>query len=158
MKNHRTITVTLLAAVLLASACGEGATTEAAQGPDPTDGTVTTTTETETEMPTEPTNDQWTVTTTRDDLIQVEPMAPIEVVADPTDPSAVLVHFQGAAEPCSGFDVEVTETEETVEVALFQGLDPNVAAMSCIAQVFDYEITVPLDAPLGDRTVEVVEA
>jgi len=27
--------------------------------------------------------------------------------------------------------------------------------MSCIAQVFDYEMVIPLAAPLGDRTINI---
>lgn len=93
----------------------------------------------------------------RTDLISLQTTAPDEVVADPTDDSRLLVRFTGAAEPCSGAAVTVTETDADVTVLLETGLDPNVAAMSCIAQVFDYEITVALDAPLGDRTITIAD-
>jgi len=97
----------------------------------------------------------FTPTTARDDLISLQTTTPDEVIADPDDDSVLLIRFEGAAEPCSGAAVTVAETDADVAVVLETGLDPNAAAMSCIAMVFDYEIAVPLDAPLGDRTITV---
>jgi hypothetical protein len=76
-------------------------------------------------------------------------------VVDPDDDRRLLLHFEGAAEPCSGAAVSVEESEAAVVVDFQVGLDPNAAAMTCIAQVFDYEIVIPLDAPLGDRTINL---
>lgn len=101
--------------------------------------------------------DGLTAITARTDLISLQTTAPDEVIVDPTDGSQLLAHFVGAAEPCSGAAVTVTETDADVTVLLETGLDPNAAAMSCIAQVFDYEITVALDAPLGDRTITIAD-
>lgn len=74
-----------------------------------------------------------------------------EVVA--IDDQRLAVRYEGAAEPCALANVTVTETDSSVTVLLETGLHPNAAAMSCIAQVFDYEIRVTLDAPLGDREI-----
>lgn len=103
-----------------------------------------------------PPTDGYTRLIPRDDLVSLQPRTPDEVVADPADDRRLLIRFQGAAEPCSGAAIEITESADTVTVTLQEGLDPNAAAMSCIAQVFDYEIAVVLDAPLGDREISVV--
>jgi len=126
----------------------------AACGPDDPD----TTTET-TEDLVQPTDDgadsDYTPLTPRADLISLAPGAIDEIVADPTNDSQLLLHFEGAAEPCSGAAVTVTESSTSVIIEFQVGLDPNAAAMSCIAQVFDYEIVIPLEAPLGDRTINI---
>ena len=72
------------------------------------------------------------------------------------DGSSLLVRFTNAAEPCALARAATTETESTVEVLLETGLNPNAAAMSCIAQVFAYEIETPLAAPVGDRELIAV--
>lgn len=95
----------------------------------------------------------FTAMTARTDLISLQSATPDEVVVNPRNDRQLLVHFVGAAEPCSGAIVTVVESEDDVSVVLETGLDPNAAAMSCIAQVFDYEITVELDAPLDGRTI-----
>lgn len=107
--------------------------------------------------PTPDVSDGFTPLTPRNDLIQLQSVNPAEVLADPNDDQRLLIRFQGAAEPCYGATVEVTETEDTVTVALREGLDPNAAAMSCIAQVFDYEVVAPLGAPLGERMISVAD-
>ena len=93
--------------------------------------------------------------TPRTDLVSLQSATPDDVVAHPSDDQQLLIHFVGAAEPCSGAAVTVTETDADVTVVLETGLDPNAAAMSCIAQAFDYEIIITLEAPLGDRTITV---
>lgn len=101
--------------------------------------------------------DGFTPMTARTDLVSLQVTNPDQVIVDPNDETRVLIHFVGAAEPCSGAAVTLTETDGDVTVLLETGLDPNAAAMSCIAQVFDYEIVVQLDAPLGERAI-VTEA
>lgn len=98
-------------------------------------------------------NPGFTPMTPRTDLVSLQLTTPDEVLIDPDNDERLLIRFQGAAEPCSGAAVTVTETDTAVTVLLETGLDPNAAAMSCIAQVFEYEIAVPLDASLGDRNI-----
>ena len=100
------------------------------------------------------TTDGFTPMTPRTDLVQLKVSEP-EIMADPADNTRLLLHFEGAAEPCAGAAVSVVESDTDVSIVFQTGLDPNVAAMSCIAGVFDYEIVVQLDAPLGDRTIDV---
>lgn len=88
------------------------------------------------------------------ELVSGQPALISEVVT--IDDQTLGVRYEGAAEPCAMANVTVTETDASVEVALETGLNPNAAAMSCIAQVFNYEIQVSLDQPIGDREVIVV--
>ncbi len=98
----------------------------------------------------------YTRLTPRSDLVSLEPGLVEKIIVDPDNVQQLLLHFQGASEPCSGVALGVEETDTSVIVDLQVGLDPNAAAMSCIAQVFDYEVVLRLDAPLGDRTINVV--
>lgn len=159
--RHRLLAL-VTALALGVSACG--ADEETVDAGAPSDDTTPAETLPEgDDMTTEPddqttddqTTDGYTPTTPRTDLVSLQPATPDEVVVDPTDDSQLLIHFTGAAEPCSGAAVTVTETDSDVTVVLETGLDPNAAAMSCIAQVFDYEIVVPLEAPLADRTIAI---
>lgn len=131
ISRHRFLA--LLAAVSLGiAACGGGETVDAGEA---TGG--------------------FTPMTPRTDLEMLQIGVPAEIVVDPNDDSRLLIHFEGAAEPCSGAAVTVTETDTDVAIVFQIGLDPNAAAMSCIAQVFDYEIAVQLEAPLGERAIGI---
>lgn len=151
-----------VAAALVLSACSDEPDEIIAVSDPSGEDTPAETTEDDTmdDQPvTDPATDgRWERTRTRSDLIQTQPATPIEVVVDPDDDAVVLVRYEGAAEPCSGVDVELIESDDAVEVQLISGLDPDVAAMSCIAGVFDYEVAVPLSAPLGDRSLRIAAA
>ena len=161
--RHRLLAITAAVALGLA-ACGADETIDAVAGGvplegEPTEQTDDTTPEADpigeavTPDPTAEATSGFTPLIPRTDLVQLRPATPDEVIVDPTNDQRLLVRFQGAAEPCSGAAITITETDTEVTVVLEVGLDPNAAAMSCIAQVFDYESVVPLAAPLGDRTI-----
>ncbi|MGI9614377.1 MAG: hypothetical protein ACR2QO_15810 [Acidimicrobiales bacterium] len=76
---------------------------------------------------------------------------PIDDVVVSEDGDRLGVRYEGASEPCAGAFAEVAETVDTVTITLETGLNPNAAAMTCIAQVIRYELAVPLENPLGDR-------
>jgi hypothetical protein len=84
-----------------------------------------------------------------DDLVDPQP-APIDDVAVGTE-QAIIVRYQNGYAPCAGARVTVVETDSTIEVSLETGLDPNAAAMSCLAGITGYEQTVLLASPIGDR-------
>lgn len=88
-------------------------------------------------------------TTSRPDLLSPTPATIDELVAG--DGENVLVRYMNGAEPCAWARVTTTETNTTVEVLLETGLNPDAAAMSCIAQISAYEIEAQLTAPVGDR-------
>ena len=99
----------------------------------------------------DPPSDGVVLTESRPDLISAQP-GQIDSVK-PIDDQTLAVRYSNGSEPCSLANVTVTETETSISVDLETGLHPNAAAMSCIAQVVDYEIRVTLDQPIGDREI-----
>ncbi len=96
------------------------------------------------------------LTESQPDMIsaQAAPIDQLETIDDQT----IAVRYQNGSEPCSLANVTVTESDTEVVVGLETGLHPNAAAMSCIAQVIQYEIQVTLAAPIGDRTIVMADA
>lgn len=93
---------------------------------------------------------------------QLEIMSPRTAAIDELvvtgDGTTVLVRYQNGSEPCALARVVATETDTRVEVLLETGLNPNAAAMTCIAGVFGYEIETQLTAPVGARELIAVAA
>lgn len=94
---------------------------------------------------------EFLVTDASPDLISAQPAPIIELIT--VDDQTIGVRYENGSEPCSLANVTVTESDTEIVVELVTGLHPNAAAMSCIAQVIDYEIQVTLDAPVGDRQI-----
>jgi hypothetical protein len=66
----------------------------------------------------------------------------------------LLVRFWGGVAPCFVLDhFDVTETPGAVTIALFAGHENGKDDVACIEIAALYEVKVPLDAPLGNRTV-----
>jgi hypothetical protein len=66
----------------------------------------------------------------------------------------VLVRFWGGIAPCFVLDhYTVDETPQQVTVALFAGHERGSEDVACAEIARRYEVKVPLDAPLGTRTV-----
>jgi hypothetical protein len=87
------------------------------------------------------------------DAENVRPMN-FEVGEVKAAPGGVLVRFWGGIAPCFVLDhYTVTETAETVTIGLFAGNEPTDEDVACIEIALRYEVKVPLDAPLGARTV-----
>ena len=159
-RNSRHRLIAILAALSLGiAACGSGETVDAgANGTTNEESTNETlpgdaTGEDVTPEPTGDVTEGYTPMAPRSDLVSLETATPDEVIVDPNDDTRLLIHFEGAAEPCAGAAVTIEETDTDVTVMLETGLDPNAAAMSCIAQAFQFEIAVQLDAPLGERAI-----
>jgi hypothetical protein len=71
-------------------------------------------------------------------------------------PSAkgVLVRFSGGIAPCFVLDrYTVAETASTVTVTLYAGSDKTKPGTVCAAIAVEYEVDVPLGAPLGGRNL-----
>jgi hypothetical protein len=67
---------------------------------------------------------------------------------------SLAVRFWNGVEPCYVLGrVDVVETAERVTVTLWTGIGPGAAGMPCIQMAGYYEVVVPLEAPLGTRTV-----
>jgi hypothetical protein len=66
----------------------------------------------------------------------------------------VVVPFWGGVAPCFVLArYEVDESAQAVTVALFAGHAPTKVDVACIELAKRYEVRIPLDAPLGNRTV-----
>lgn len=155
--SHRRLLVLIVALSFGLAACGADETIDAGTAGIPNEeaGEDIATPEPDDDTADSVASDGFTALSARTDLISLRPATPDEVTVDPSDDSRLLIRFEGASEPCAGAAVSVIETETDVTVDLQTGLDPNVAAMSCVAQVFDYEIIVQLDAPLGEREINI---
>ncbi|MGI9596815.1 MAG: hypothetical protein ACR2QK_11685 [Acidimicrobiales bacterium] len=138
------VVVILVALLALAGACGNGDDLEAEQ---PTENGAA-----EDASADLPASDH-TLTESHPELISAEKAAIDSVAA--IDDRTLAVRYQNGSEPCSLANVTVTETEGSITVLLETGLHPNAAAMSCIAQVIDYEIRVELADPVGDREIVI---
>lgn len=88
--------------------------------------------------------------------VNVHPVSFDPAEAQPVDENGpgVLVRFWGGIAPCfvlQRYDVE--ESAEEVVVTLYAGSDPAQPDAVCIEIALQYEVLVPLAAPLGDRVL-----
>ncbi len=83
-------------------------------------------------------------------------VADIDDVVVDADDLTLIVRYTAASEPCSGAIVEVVEADASIAVTLKTGLNPNAAAMTCVAGVFGYEQAVILDDPVAGRDIIIV--
>ena len=148
--------VGLAAMAAVASACGSG--DEEVEAGAPAEVEVPADSEPEPEQESESDVEQesgpnsvYVATESNPDLISARPapIAEVRIVDDQT----LGVRYASGSEPCVAALVTVTETDADITVGLQVGLHPDAAAMSCIDQVFDYEIQVALDGPIADRSV-----
>jgi hypothetical protein len=87
------------------------------------------------------------------DAVDVVPVS-FDVNAVKAVDDGVLVRFWGGVEPCFALDrYTVNETDTTVTIGLFAGRPPGSGDVACIELAMEYEVQVPLSAPLGTRTV-----
>jgi len=87
----------------------------------------------------------------RDGLVDVRPI-PFKRAKPAADGMSIDVFWYSGIEDCYGLDrIEVKESEEEVEITLFEGREPE--AEVCIEIAVRKVTRVTLDEPLGDRTV-----
>lgn len=72
------------------------------------------------------------------------------------DPNAVAVTFTSGTPECHGVHAEVQQTPDIVAVKLRSGTVPAAVGRACIAIAMAATLTIPLDAPLGDRAVVAI--
>jgi hypothetical protein len=76
---------------------------------------------------------------------------PTKAVASST---GVLIRFQAGIAPCFVLDhYTVAETTSTATVTLYAGSDKTKPGVVCAAIALEYQVDVPLQAPLGSRKV-----
>lgn len=67
----------------------------------------------------------------------------------------VTLVFWGGVEPCDVLDhVDVAYAADAVTVTLYSGHDPSAGDVACIDIAELKSVTITLDQPLGDRTIE----
>lgn len=70
-------------------------------------------------------------------------------------PRRLEVTFSSGIEPCNVLDyVDVSETESTVTITLFEGSTPTDEDIACIEIAVFKSVVVELEGPLGDRKVK----
>ena len=101
----------------------------------------------------------WTRIDPTDDLVSPHVATPEEIVPDPDDPDAVLVHFYGGVQDCYGARVTVVEQgADRVVIRLETGGRPDAGDTACIDIAESQELQVALDGPVGDRELVAAEA
>jgi hypothetical protein len=71
------------------------------------------------------------------------------------DDGTVTILFWGGVEPCDVLDhVDVSYGAEAATVTLYSGHDPSAGNVACIDIAELKSVTITLDEPLGDRTIE----
>jgi hypothetical protein len=95
----------------------------------------------------------WTPIEPTEDLVDPVVATPDEVVADPDDPNAVLVHFYGGVQECYGARASVVESGAEVRITREVGGQPDAGDRACNEIAEAQELVVALDAPVGDRVL-----
>jgi len=157
--GHRHLVALVVIVAVTAAACGADDTTETVGEADssadtsaPSDGQTANSQAGDEPTPVVDDDEGYEPTLAMPNITDPRPH-PIDDVVVSEDGTTVGVRYEAASEPCSGAVAEVAETADTIEVTLETGLNPDAASMSCIAQIIRYELAVPLDEPLGDRTI-----
>ncbi|MBT1258288.1 hypothetical protein KHP11_27890 [Rhodococcus erythropolis] len=65
----------------------------------------------------------------------------------------IALNFESGSPGCFGVNVSVHETVSDVTVNVKVGTLPSAVGMACTMEVVEATVEVPLDAPLGNRTV-----
>jgi hypothetical protein len=93
-------------------------------------------------------------TTVVDDPRLVDPRpAHVDTWSRGASEDTLFVQFTLGSPDCTGVHATVTETADTVTVALQQGTHPAAVHRMCTMIVVPATLAVPLQAPLGSRTV-----
>jgi hypothetical protein len=85
-------------------------------------------------------------------IVDPHPM-PVESWSRTATDDAIAVHFTTGTPTCFGVHATVHETPETVTVDLRGGTLPEAVDRACILIAVSGTLDVPLNGPLGDRTV-----
>ncbi|WP_213932086.1 hypothetical protein [Rhodococcus sp. B50] len=124
--------ITVLAMCLLIAACGSSAPDVPA-------------------LPEEPVPAGATEFSPRADIVDAHPLTIMSWSRVSDD--RISLHFETGTPECFGVDATVTETDETVTVALLGGTLPEMQDRMCVMVAVVGTLEVPLRSPLGDRAV-----
>jgi len=165
MRQVTRVLLALLVVVSLASACGGDDDSDVVAG-DGGSNTDASPGDPDTAVSSPPQNDDGTdpgVTWARieptEDLVDPVVATPDEIVPDPDDPNAVLIHFYGGVQDCYGARATVVEeTDSEVVIRLETGGQPDAGDTACIEIAEAQELQVVLDAAVADRTLTAATA
>ena len=154
--------VPLLLVLALAAACGDDGGDVEAGSPGPST-TVDPDSAVSSPVATLPDDGSTAVTWARieptDDLVSPNVATPDEIVPDPDDPNAVLVHFYGGVQDCYGARATVVEQgADRVVIRLETGSQPTAGDTACIDIAESQELQVALDGPVGDRQLVAADS
>jgi hypothetical protein len=162
MRHLTRVLLALLAVVALTAACGGDDGDEVVASGDGSADSTTTTVDPDTGVSLPVTDDGSTATTwariePTDDLVDPVVATPDEIVPDPDDPNAVLVHFYGGVQDCYGARATVvSQGADQVEIRVETGGQPDAGDTACIEVAEAQELVVTLDAPVADRELVAV--
>ncbi|MFD4368439.1 hypothetical protein [Rhodococcus sp. NPDC058521] len=134
---------------LAIAGCSSGAENEAT--PEPSSESSAPTTVPTPDVPKTPVEEFRTSFTPRPDIVRAR-NTPVESWSE-VNPNAIALNFTAGTPECYGVDPVVTETDTTVEVAVRTGVLPETADKMCVLISVMGTVEVPLQAPVGDRTV-----
>ncbi len=155
----------LLVIAALAAGCGGDDADEVVAADGGSSDSTTTTVDPDTAVSSLPGTDDgstavtWTRIEPTDDLVDPVVATPDELVPDPDDPNAVLVHFYGGVQDCYGARAAVVDQgPDQVVIRLEVGGRADAAGADCIELAEAQELLVTLDAPVGDRELVAATA
>ncbi len=159
MRQVTRVLLSLLVVASLAAACGDD-DSEVVAGDDGSSTTV----DPDTAVSSPPGTDDgseptltWTRIEPTEDLVNPIVATPDEIVPDPDDPNAVLIHFYGGVQECYGARASVVEeTDSEVRIRLEVGGQPDAGDQACIEIAEAQELQLVLDGPVADRDLVAV--
>lgn len=91
----------------------------------------------------------------RRDLVDLQPLRPASILADPANNSRLVISFTTGSSSCFGAQLDIVESPSEVKVRLRSGGLPDSKAKACIALAELHKASVALDAPLGTRAIRI---
>jgi hypothetical protein len=163
MRQVTRVLLALLVAVSLAAACGGDDDSDVVAGDggsntdaDAGDGDTAVSSPPQTDDGMDP-GVTWTRIEPTDDLVNPVVATPDEIVPDPDDPNAVLIHFYGGVQECYGARASVVDEDAgQVRIRLEMGGRPDAGDQACIEIAEAQELQLVLDAPVADRDLVAV--
>ena len=95
------------------------------------------------------------VVASRDDLTATMPVAVLSV--DSLDALSLSVTFEMESHHCHGITASVEETVAEIIIEVRTALLPERSLADCSYGIFPYTTVLPLDAPVGGRTIVLAE-
>ncbi len=160
MRQVTRVLLSLLVVVALGAACGgddsDVVADDGRADASPGDPDTAVSSPPLTDDGTEPTT-TWTRIEPTDDLVNPVVATPDEIIPDPDDPNAVLIHFYGGVQECYGARAWVVDEDaDQVRIRLETGGRPEAGDQACIEIAEAQELQLVLDGRVADRDLVAV--